>query len=126
MNSKHFIFALILSLSSLVSAGDLSYSKCPASFDLSTANSTNDDSILLSKRGTSLFGGYMNTQSTDRVESIVIKSNATDLTSYLLVLSIPFILYEILFLAGFLTMIACCLFDKSCPPCDSWRRDYSK
>lgn len=119
MKARHqgFVLLIFCCLADFLSAGDLSYSKCPASFDLSTANTTNDDSILLSKRGSSLFGSYLTSEGTSRVENIVVTGNSTDLNTYLLVLSIPFILFALLFLVGFCTMIICCTFDRSCPPC---------
>lgn len=107
-------------------AGDLAYTNCPSSFSLSAANTTTDANILLSKRGSTLFSAYITTQSTERIENDVIQGNKTDLVNYLLVLAIPYILFAILFITGFCTAIACCIFDKSCPPCDDWRRDTSK
>jgi hypothetical protein len=110
-------FACLALLATHVFAGDLTYANCPSSFDLSSANTTTNASILLSNRGSSLFSSYISTQSNSRVENIVVQGNKTDLVNYLLVLSIPYIIFAIVFLAGFVTMIVCCIFDKSCPTC---------
>ena len=108
---------LLLLILGDVLAGDLTYTNCPSSFSLTTANATSDANVLLSQRGASLYSAYLTSQNTQRIENVVVQGNTPDLINYILVLSIPYILFALLFLVGFCTAIACCLFDKSCPPC---------
>lgn len=124
MGYNHLLLVFLLSMGVL--AGDIAYTNCPSSFSMSTANTTSDANVLLSNRASSLFSAYISTASTTRVENIVVQGNNTDLLNYVTVLSIPYILFAVVFLVGLCTAIACCIFDKSCPPCDNWRRDYSK
>lgn len=123
-HTKQLLLWLVLSVGVL--AGDLTYANCPSSFSLTTANSTSDANVLLSQRGKSLFSAYISDSSTQRVENFIVQGNQTDLVNYVLILSVPYILFAVVFFIGLCTAFACCIFDKSCPPCDSWRRDYSK
>jgi hypothetical protein len=59
------------------------------------------------------------------VERLVLQSDISSLNKLLLNGAIPFIVAGVGFLGVTLTLIACCLFEKSCPPCDSWRRNFT-
>lgn len=107
-------------------AGDISYSKCPSSFDMNKANVTTEEAIILANRGSSLFSSFLTTANQARIEKIVIEGDTKDLLNYLLVTAVPFILWACVFFGGFCTMLTCCIFDRSCPPCEGWKRDYSK
>lgn len=39
---------------------------------------------------------------------------------------VPFIVIAAVFAIMFVIVICCCVFEKSCPPCDSWKRDFSR
>lgn len=36
---------------------------------------------------------------------------------------VPYIIFAVLYFCFYLFTVSCCLFDRSCPPCDSLRRD---
>jgi hypothetical protein len=36
---------------------------------------------------------------------------------------VPYIIFGIIYILAYLSIVVCCLFDRSCPPCDSLRRD---
>jgi hypothetical protein len=39
---------------------------------------------------------------------------------------LPFILAAVVFALLFLAAACCCTFDRRCPPCESWKRNYIK
>ena len=38
----------------------------------------------------------------------------------------PFIAWAVIFFIMFMIIICCCAFEKKCPPCESWKRDFVK
>jgi hypothetical protein len=38
---------------------------------------------------------------------------------------IPFAIIGSGFAIAFIAALCCCVFEKSCPPCHSWKRDYA-
>lgn len=120
------IIIILLSAAIASAAGDISYSKCPSSFDMNKANVTSEEAVLLSSRGDSLFSSFLTAQNEQRIEKIIIQGDTNDLVNYLVVTGVPFMLWAITFFVGFCTMLSCCVFDRSCPPCEGWKRDYSK
>jgi hypothetical protein len=38
---------------------------------------------------------------------------------------IPFAIIGVGFSIAFIAALCCCVFEKQCPPCQSWRRDFA-
>ena len=62
-----------------------------------------------------------------RVENYIIESNDKEITKIAVNEYIwPYIAIGVLFAISFAIVILCMVFEKSCPPCQSWRRDFAK
>lgn len=108
----------------LVLAGDLAKLNCPSNFDMALENvttSSQTDIITTMTPFYELIRGYGNSQI---VETVVIQGNTASLQSHFLAMSYPFIAVAAIFLITYCIIISCCIFQKSCPPCQSWKRDF--
>jgi hypothetical protein len=92
------IFLLLLCLWGVFSYTSITSKNCPAQFDVATANITN--STAAATLGPFLYAGFQNPEAIARVQSIG--------SLYVLI---------------YLCIVLCCLFERSCPPCETIRRD---
>ena len=100
---------------------DLTMLNCPAQFNVTTANKTT--STAASSLGAFLYAGFQSPAAKARVESIVITGNTVELDKYTSEMMIPYIIFCVVYLVVYLGIVICCLFDRSCPPCESVRRN---
>lgn len=115
---------LLLLSTSVLSLTTLSTNNCPATFDIATANTTGAD---LSAAVDFL---YANMYSTSVQAELQAAFNSGDtakvsetITSLPVLISFAFIAGA--FLIMFVIAVCCCIFEKSCPPCKSWKRDFT-
>lgn len=108
------------------SVTNLTTSNCPSNFDPNNYN----QSLTYTNQAlaASLYGSVLSpelqaniTASLSQGQLYSIFNNFTS-TSFLL----PYILIASFFLLFYLTTICCCSFQRRCPPCKSWRRNYVK
>lgn len=120
MNYKILLFLLLLA-SQVVAYTDITTQNCPAQFNVATANTTT--STAAASLGAFLYSGFQSPSSKARVEAIVIGGNTSDLDAYTSSMMVPYIIFGVVYLVFYLGIVACCLFERSCPPCESIRRD---
>jgi hypothetical protein len=105
---------------------DLTIDNCPTDFDVARYNG----SLSRSNQGLagSLYGSVLNAEVQARVTTAISEGDIGAIQSEFLSLSFltPYILIIALFWFLFLATICCCLFERRCPPCKSWRRNYVK
>lgn len=115
-----FTFWTVQTLTSLTT------DNCPNNFDPNDYNSTlNHDNSALAA---SLYGSVLSSEVQAEITAgfsqgqlYTIEDNFMS-TSFLL----PYILIASFFVLFFFTLICCCSFQRRCPPCKSWRRNYVK
>jgi hypothetical protein len=115
------IFLLLLCLWGVFSYTSITSKNCPAQFDVATANITN--STAAATLGPFLYAGFQNPEAIARVQSIVITGNRRDFGRYVYEMMVPYIIFGSLYVLIYLCIVLCCLFERSCPPCETIRRD---
>jgi hypothetical protein len=120
MNYKTWPVLLCL-LASVLAYTSITTANCPAQFNITTANSTTDTTVA--SLGALVYGAFQSPSSQAKVNSIVVNGDYNALTSYMSEMMVPYIILAVIFIAFYLFIVACCLFDRSCPPCDSLRRN---
>ena len=73
--------------------------------------------------GAFVYAAFSSQSSRKKVTDIVVKGDYAALNAHIATLMVPYIILAVLFFAFFVFTVLCCLFDRSCPPCDSLRRD---
>ena len=102
----------------------LSTNNCPSDFTITAANaSIAPESGLI--RG--IYGGVYSDSDKREMEEAFNSGTSSTVSSKLSTLSIliPFALIAVGFLIMFVIALCCCVFEKSCPPCESWKRDFT-
>jgi hypothetical protein len=94
---------------------------CPAQFDATSANVTT--STAAASLGPFLYSSFQSASAKARVQAIVVGGKKKDLSAYTSQLMVPYIIFGVIYLVVYLGIVACCLFERSCPPCESIRRD---
>ena len=94
---------------------------CPAQFNVTLANTTT--STTAASLGAFLYSGFQSPSQVARVQSIVIGGRTRDLDRYISELMVPYIIFGVIYLVFYAGIVLCCLFERSCPPCESIRRD---
>lgn len=107
-------------------AGDISKLNCPTSFTVATENVTTSAQQSIINIMTPFYNLLRGTGNAHRVEDIIVNGNSADLDPYVFSMSLPFIGVGAAFLITYCIIISCCVFQKSCPPCQSWKRDFGK
>ena len=120
MNYKSTCILLLL-ITLAYAFTDITMTNCPAQFEISKFNTTNDTTVAT--LGTLIYGGFTSQSDKDQVEEIVVKGDMNALSIYISKMISPYIIFAAIFFAFYIVTVLCCLFDRSCPPCDSLRRD---
>ena len=60
------------------------------------------------------------------MDSIVIEGKNSELSALIMKLMVPYIAIVSVFFVFFMIVACCTVFEKSCPPCESWRRDFAR
>jgi hypothetical protein len=94
---------------------------CPAQFNITSYNLTSDTTV--STMGSFVYAGFQSPSTQNTVQQIVVNGDYGALNSYISKLMVPYIIFAALFFAFYIFTVTCCLFDRSCPPCESIRRD---
>ena len=115
------IFLLLLALCHVHSYTIITSQNCPAQFNVTLANATT--STTAATLGSFLYSGFQSPSQVARVQSIVIGGRTRDLDRYISELTVPYIIFGVIYLVFYAGIVLCCLFERSCPPCESLRRD---
>lgn len=115
------ILLLLLCAWSIAAYTDITNQNCPAQFNVTTANITT--STAAASLGAFLYSGFQSPSSVARVQGIVIGGNTKDLNNYTSQMMVPYIIFGVIYLFFYLMIVVLCLFERSCPPCESIRRD---
>jgi len=117
------IALLIIGFASSTSLTD---NNCPSGFNVASANVTVDSS------GQSLvnliYGSIYSPSDQANIKASIFAGDTNSLMAYTTSLRvlIPFIIVAIGFALAFVIALCCCVFEKSCPPCQSWKRDFTR
>jgi hypothetical protein len=101
---------------------DLTRLNCPNDYDVNTANSTKPNDAFVKF----FFSAFDNSQFKSTVDAIVIEGKNDQLTTLITELMVPYIAVLAVFFIFFMIVACCTVFEKSCPPCESWRRDFTR
>ena len=113
----------LLLISSSSALTTLSTNNCPANFDITTANltasSTNSAADLL-------YANIYSSSEQSDIQAAFASGDSVTITSKLssLAIMVPFILVAFAFSVTFTIALCCCIFEKTCPPCQSLKRDF--
>lgn len=122
-NLPHITFiALILFLlnNPTNSLTDLTRLNCPDDYDVAIANTTKPNEEFVKF----FFSAFDDPEFKSTVDSIVIEGKNSELSSLIMKLMVPYIAILAVFFLFFMIVACCTVFEKSCPPCESWRRDF--
>jgi ABC-type uncharacterized transport system involved in gliding motility auxiliary subunit len=102
----------------------LSSNNCPSDFDVATANVTG---ASLSAAVDFLYKDLYSSSEQAEIQAAFTSGNSTKVSKQVTTLSIliPFAIIAVAFLVTFVIAACCCIFEKSCPPCKSWKRDFA-
>lgn len=112
---------LLCLLVSALTYTNITTANCPSQFNVTTSNTTSDSTVA--SMGAFVYGAFQSPSSMAKVNSIVINGDYNALSAYISELMTPYIILAVIFVAFYLFTVACCLFDRSCPPCDCLRRN---
>lgn len=117
---------IITSLFAALAATALTTSHCPTPFSPSALNASlyKENAQLAA----TIYGSLFDSQTKAQIELSLNTGNLTGMQKQVYSTSFlqPYILAAAFFLLVFLATICCCTFDRRCPPCESWRRNYIK
>ena len=104
---------------------DLTNNNCPSNFNLTQSNTTTG--IGTGALAQFFFSAYMSSSNKNTIETYMVASQSDQISdiatkSYIW----PFVAIAIVFGITFIIVVLCVVFEKSCPPCQSWRRDFAK
>jgi hypothetical protein len=102
----------------------LSSNNCPTNFDAAAVNSS---SASMSAVVDFLYKNIYSPSDQAKIQAAFTSGNSSTVTSQVFTLSIivPFLLIAFAFLVMYVIALCCCIFEKSCPPCKQWKRDFS-
>jgi len=114
-------WVLLLILTTISAYTDVTMLNCPAQFNITNYNVTTDTTVAT--MGSFVYGALTSQSNQQKVQDIVVKGDYSELDSYISSMMTPYIIFASLFFSFFIVTALCCLFDQSCPPCESLRRD---
>lgn len=122
--SRAKLVTLLLLITEVLSVTTLTTSNCPTSYDFSSANSTSDSSLTLANL---IYGNLYSPEEQAALSLSYSQGNTKAVKKYMAQMQIvaPFIVLGVGFALTFLIALCCCVFEKSCPPCQSLKRDYA-
>lgn len=108
------------------SIGNLTFNNCPSNFSVANFNST----LALANHNlaVSLYSNVFSSELQVNVTNSLVQGNLYPMiktftsTSFLL----PYIMVGSVFGLLYCVTVCCCTFERRCPPCRSWRRNYLK
>lgn len=120
MNYKS-VWILLSILNLITTYTDVTMLNCPAQFDIATYNISTDKTVTT--MGSFVYAGFTSQTDQSKVQEIVAKGDFNALNAYIFKMAIPYIIFAVIYISFYIFTVLCCLFDRSCPPCDSIRRD---
>lgn len=116
--------ALLLLITEVLSVTTLTTSNCPTTYDFSAANSTSDSSNSLANL---IYGNLYSAEEQASLSLSYSQGDTKQVKKYMAQMRIvaPFLVLGVAFALTFLIALCCCVFEKSCPPCQSLKRDYA-
>jgi hypothetical protein len=120
------IIISFLLISSSLSLSSLTYNNCPNEFSPSKYNTSlaTENQNLANSIYANLFNQQIQLQIHNSLDSGDLSGLQQQVTSTHFLL--PYILVATFFALVFISSMCCCTFDRRCPPCESWRRNYIK
>jgi len=112
---------LLALLAAAAAYTDVTLLNCPAQFNISTYNVSSDRTVAT--MGSFIYAAFSTESGRQKVQQIVVKGDYGALNSFMFSMMIPYIILAVIFFGFFIFTVLCCLFDRSCPPCESIRRD---
>jgi hypothetical protein len=118
--------AVVLLVIQIAYCTSLTDKNCPSGFTVATANVTVDSSAK--SLVNLIYGGIYSSEDQANIKASIFSGDTNSLMSYVTSIRIllPFIAIAIAFGLAFIIALCCCVFEKSCPPCKSWKRDFSR
>lgn len=106
-------------------ATTLSSNNCPATFNITSANVTMSNS--LQPLTDFLYGSIYSSSDQAQIQASFQSGNSTAISNSITYTPIvaTFAVLAVCFAITFIIAICCCIFEKSCPPCKSWKRDFA-
>ena len=120
-------FALLcLAIAAANAVSTLTTANCPDNYDLKATNTS--ESGYSSAAIKAVYGGIYSASDQAVLQQSFSEGNTGTVYGYATSMSIllPFILIAVAFGIAFIVAICCCVFEKTCPPCASWKRDFTK
>ena len=120
-------FALLcLAIAAANAVSTLTTANCPDNYDLKATNTS--ESGYSSAAIKAVYGGIYSASDQAVLQQSFSEGNTGTVYGYVTSMSIllPFILIAVAFGIAFIVAICCCVFEKTCPPCASWKRDFTK
>lgn len=120
---RKIVFVLLLVV--FVEGGSLATNNCPASFDATAVNVTGSASLQAAVDF--LYSNLYSAEVQASLQAGFSTGNTSSVSTQAIALSVvlPFALIAAAFFVAFIVALCCCIFEKSCPPCKSWKRDFA-
>lgn len=99
---------------------DVTLLNCPSQHNLTKANITTEAQVNLIN---SFYSIFKSDTDYTRIENVVLSGDTKDLWSYIKEKIVPFAIYGGVIFGVLLVLLYYCLFDKSFPPCERFRRN---
>ena len=119
------VIALLLILP-ITPTTTLTNTNCPSNFKPATYNT----SLTVTNQGLakSLYGSAISADLQVKIQNEIVGGNIYNLEKEFTSMSflMPYILILVFFWVLFITVVCCSTFERRCPPCKSWRRNYVK
>ncbi len=110
----------------VASIGNLTYNNCPSNFTVSNYNSSL--TYASQNLAVSIYSNVFSSELQVNVTNNLIQGNLYPMINTFISTSFlfPYIMIGSVFALLFCVTICCCTFERRCPPCKSWRRNYVK
>ena len=118
------LFLLTL-LTTTTSYTSLSTGQCPSNFDINSANTT---SSSLSAAVDFLYKNLYSSSDQQKLQKAFNEGDTKTVNQQISSISVlvPFALIAFAFIVTYIIALCCCIFEKTCPPCKQWKRDFSR
>lgn len=116
-------FCLLIVLGRL---STMTTSNCPLDYDPALRLASEVQEISATSQ--LVYGSIYSPEASSTLEAAFSSGDSARISSELSSLAIvgPFLAIALVFAVIFLVAVCCCVFEKTCPPCQAWKRDFSK
>lgn len=121
------LLALAILLPAAAAVTSLTTTNCPTAYDLAAANATATADTSAETFVSLIYGGLYSAEDQATLSSSYAQGDTKTVGKYAASMKIivPFALIGVGFAVAFIAALCCCVFEKSCPPCRSWKRDFA-